>query len=242
MTVLGAPQTGTMFQDARCQWAVIDSVTASGNKTATVTLSGTSNAVKIDLWRISGANAHGTPVGANGNSTTPSVNVTTTVANAAIFAGGVTDGGSYTAGSGYTKETINADSYNFDGVEYDIDVGAVGSKTVNATATSGQWIWNAIEIYQSAPVITAHPGNQTVYLGQQASFSVSATGTGTLHYQWKDDGSNVGTDNSTYAPTPALSDSGSLIRCDVSDDNGTAQSDNAVLIVLPSANLPWIRA
>jgi hypothetical protein len=72
------------------------------------------------------------------------------VANAAIFAGGIADGGTWTAGTGYTKETVGADSYNNDGSEYDIDVGTVGTKTVDATATSGQWVWNAVEIYSSA--------------------------------------------------------------------------------------------
>lgn len=151
MTVLGSPQTGTMFQDGRCQWAILDSVTAAGNKTATVLLSGTSNAVKIDLWRWSSAASHGTPVGANGNSGTLSVNLTTTVANAAIVAGGISDAGTWTPSAVYTKETAGADSYQFDGSMYDADAGAVGSKTVDATASSGQWVWSAIELYAGAP-------------------------------------------------------------------------------------------
>jgi len=96
--------------------------------------------------------------------------------------------------------------------------------------------------YVQGPTITAQPNNQSVYVGQTATFTVTATGTGTLHYQWKDDGSNVGTDSSTYAPTVALADNGSIIRCDVSDDNGTTPSNNVLLTVSPVSTAAWLRA
>ena len=35
------------------------------------------------------------------------------------------------------------------------------------------------------PVITVEPVSQSIYLGQTTSFSVAATGTGTLAYQWQ---------------------------------------------------------
>lgn len=117
--------------------------------------------------------------------------------------------------------------------------------TIGETDTGGTIAWLAFEVQgpPSSPTINTQPADQTVYAGQTATFTISATTSGgTLHYQWKDDASNVGTDSSTYAPTTALSDSGSLITCDVSDDNGTTSSSAALLTVLPSSTTAWITA
>jgi hypothetical protein len=120
-----------------------------------------------------------------------------------------------------------------------------GSAGIWGTPVSGPGTLNSFEggDLLNGPTINTQPANVTVYLGQVATFTISATTSGgTLHYQWKDDASNVGTDSSTYAPTPALSDSGSLITCDVSDDNGTTTTSSALLTVLPSSKVSWIRA
>ncbi|MHC4687642.1 MAG: S8 family serine peptidase, partial [Planctomycetota bacterium] len=42
----------------------------------------------------------------------------------------------------------------------------------------------------TAPIITQHPQNVTVFEGQDAVFTVEATGTSPLHYQWKKNGAN----------------------------------------------------
>ncbi len=92
------------------------------------------------------------------------------------------------------------------------------------------------------PVITVQPADQTVLLGNTATFTVTATGTGTLHYQWKDDGSNVGTDSSSYTTAAStLSDNGAIITVDVTDDNGTTVSSNAHWYVINVATLAWFR-
>ncbi len=92
------------------------------------------------------------------------------------------------------------------------------------------------------PVITVQPADQTVLLGSTATFNVTATGTGTLHYQWKDDGSNVGTDSSSYTTAAStLSDNGAIITVDVTDDNGTTVSSNAHWYVINVATLAWFR-
>jgi hypothetical protein len=41
------------------------------------------------------------------------------------------------------------------------------------------------------PSITAQPTNQTVIVGQSATFSVTATGSPTLRYQWSFNGTNI---------------------------------------------------
>ena len=126
--------------------------------------------------------------------------------------------------------------------------GATGSWTQSDNDNTGvaerwQTLVLAFEAGAVGPTIDTQPADQTVYEGNAASFSVSATTSGgTLHYQWKDDGSNVGTDSNSYSPTPALSDSGSYIMCDVSDDNGTTSTNSALLRVIPTARMAWLRA
>jgi hypothetical protein len=84
------------------------------------------------------------------------------------------------------------------------------------------------------PTITQHPQNTTVHVGQDANFSVEADGTPPLHYQWKKNAGNVGTDDSTLTLSNVqLSDNGAQITCDVSNTCGTVTSNAAILTVLP---------
>lgn len=73
------------------------------------------------------------------------------------------------------------------------------------------------------PTINAQPEAGYGAPGGTASFTVSATATaGSLSYQWKLNGSNVGTNSATYT-TATLSDSndGGIVTCAVTDSNGT---------------------
>ena len=83
------------------------------------------------------------------------------------------------------------------------------------------------------PVITQHPQDVTVYAGQDAGFSVAAAGSAPLHYQWKKNGSVVGSDSSTLMLYSVQSaDNGAQITCVVSNDCGTAASNAAILTVI----------
>src|SRR4029077_14776994 len=58
-----------------------------------------------------------------------------------------------------------------------------------------------------APTITTQPVNQTVTAGQTATFTVAATGTAPLSYQWRKNGTAIsGATSSTYT-TPATTSS-----------------------------------
>lgn len=88
-----------------------------------------------------------------------------------------------------------------------------------------------------APSITAQPVDQTVTVGQTATFSVTATGTLPLSYQWQKNTQNISGANAPSYTTPAAtaSDSGSTFRCIVTNSAGSAASSVATLRVNSTA-------
>jgi hypothetical protein len=89
------------------------------------------------------------------------------------------------------------------------------------------------------PSITSHPANQTVTVGQTATFSVVATGTAPLSYQWQKNNEDIAGATSASYTTPAvtLADWGATFRCVVTNGYGAATSSQATLTVTqPSAN------
>jgi glucose/arabinose dehydrogenase len=88
-------------------------------------------------------------------------------------------------------------------------------------------------VNQTPPSINQHPLNKTVAVGQTATFSVSASGTPPLSYQWQKNGVNIaGATSQTYTTAPAsASDNGAQFRCVVSNDFGSATSNSATLAV-----------
>lgn len=89
-----------------------------------------------------------------------------------------------------------------------------------------------------APTITTQPSDQTVVVNQTATFSVTATGTAPLSYQWLNaaTGTNIpGATSRTYTTPPAqLADNGSTFRVDVINTAGTTLSLAATLTVNPA--------
>jgi hypothetical protein len=83
------------------------------------------------------------------------------------------------------------------------------------------------------PLIITNPASLTVEVGQTATFSVTATGAGTLTYQWYKNGVAIsGATSSSYTTPPAvLGDSGSVFTVTVSNAIGTVTSLGATLTV-----------
>jgi len=81
--------------------------------------------------------------------------------------------------------------------------------------------------------ITQQPTNQTVTSGNSATFSVTATGTAPITYQWTKNGYNIsGATNSTYTtPTLYTSDNGNTYMCKVTNCDGTVNSNIASVTV-----------
>ena len=119
-----------------------------------------------------------------------------------------------------TPATTNTDNGSQFSVTITNTVGTVTSNTATLTVSV-------------PPVVTSQPANQTVTSGQTATFSVTATGTGTLSYQWKKNGTTIGGATSASYMTPATtgSDNGSLFTVTVTDTVGSITSNSATLTV-----------
>ena len=86
------------------------------------------------------------------------------------------------------------------------------------------------------PTITAQPQNMSAALGQPASFSVTATGSGTLSYQWARNSSPIaGATSAAYTiPSVSSSDNSASYTVTVSNSAGGTTSSAAVLTVTPA--------
>jgi hypothetical protein len=107
--------------------------------------------------------------------------------------------------------------------------GTVTSSPATLTVSAGSTTVNP-----NAPLIITQPANQTVAVGQTATFSVTATGSATLTYQWFKGGVAIsGATSSTYTtPATVSGDSGSLFTVTVSNSLGTVTSNPATLTVI----------
>jgi glucose/arabinose dehydrogenase len=84
-----------------------------------------------------------------------------------------------------------------------------------------------------APRITTQPADRTVTAGQTATFTVAASGTAPLSYQWRKNGANISGATSASYTTPAttLADNGALYSAVVTNSFGSATSNDATLTV-----------
>ena len=87
-----------------------------------------------------------------------------------------------------------------------------------------------------APTITSGPQATTVVAGATATFSVTATGTSPLTFQWKRNGADIaGATSATYTtPVLSVSDSGAVFTVLVGNAIGSVVSGGATLTVTPS--------
>jgi dienelactone hydrolase len=91
-----------------------------------------------------------------------------------------------------------------------------------------------------APAITNQPVSKTVNTGQRATFSVIASGSAPLSYQWRKGGTDIPaeTGSSYTTPVTVIGDNGSVYSVVVTNDFGTVTSANATLTVTPFSTPP----
>jgi hypothetical protein len=94
----------------------------------------------------------------------------------------------------------------------------------------------------TAPALASQPANQTVTVGQTAVFSVTATGTAPLTYQWQKNNANISGSMGASYTTPATvsGDNGATFRVVVTNSAGSATSISATLTVTATSVGPSI--
>lgn len=108
------------------------------------------------------------------------------------------------------------------------------------TRGSSGWTRGAYQYVGNAPYITVQPQNQTVLVGANATFSVIASGTPTLTYQWSLNGANIaGATTSSYTTNAVvIGANGISYTVGVTNSFGGVLSSAAVLTVnQPAASL-----
>ena len=90
--------------------------------------------------------------------------------------------------------------------------------------------------------IATQPTVQSVTVGQTATFSVTASGTDPLTYQWYRGGSAIsGATASSYTtPVTVIADNGSLFKVIVSDATGASLTSNEVALTVIRPNLSYL--
>ncbi|MFN8011955.1 MAG: M4 family metallopeptidase [Holophagaceae bacterium] len=131
-----------------------------------------------------------------------------------------------TSASYTTPATSSADNGATFSVVVSNSAGSVTSSNAVLTVNSSP----------TAPTITGQPSNATVAVGGTATFSVTASGTSPLSYQWQKNGVAISGATSASYTTPAATsaDNGATFRCVVSNSAGSATSNNATLTVTTS--------
>ena len=117
-------------------------------------------------------------------------------------------------------------------------VTAAASYTVTATNATGSTTASlSITVAGPSLTITTQPASQSILVGATATFTVVASGTGTLTYQWLKAGAAIAGETAASYTTPAaiLADSGSSFSVQISDGYGDSVTSSAALLTVTSS-------
>jgi hypothetical protein len=118
----------------------------------------------------------------------------------------------------------------------DVQPAQAGSYAVIVTNIAGSVTSSVINLTVLVPpAITTQPSNQTAVVGTSASFSVTATGTASLVYQWAFDGTNLAgaTADTLLLPNVQPNQAGNYLVL-ITNAAGSVTSSVASLIVSPA--------
>jgi Immunoglobulin I-set domain len=135
------------------------------------------------------------------------------------------------AGATSATYTTPATTTNDNGSTFQVMVSnAAGSVTSSAATLT-------VNGAATAPAITQQPQSAQVNVGQTATFSVTASGTAPLSYQWAKNSANIaGATSSSYTtPATTLADNGSTFVVTVTNSVGSVPSSAATLTVSAAA-------
>ena len=225
------------------QWQK-NGVNISGATGASYTTPGTTTSESGSRFAVVVKNTRGTVTSAAATLTVNAVapRITTSPANRAVTAGQTATFTVVAAGTAplsyqWQKNGVNivgatATSYTTPGTTTSESGSrfAVVVKNTRGTVTSAA---ATLTVNAVAPRITTSPTNHTVTAGQTATFTVVATGTAPLSYQWQKNGVNVsGATGASYTtPGTTTSESGSRFAVVVKNTRGTVTSAAATLTV-----------
>ncbi len=156
--------------------------------------------------------------GATSKVESSATNSTWTTLSATVTSGGVATSYTATGSAGFYRITLTALASYDAGGTYGTPVGTTAT-VINAGAAT-------------APSITTPPSGATVAVGASVTFSVAASGTAPLSYQWTKGTTSIsGATNASYTiAAVALTDAGSY-RVTVSNTAGAVTSDPVTLTV-----------
>jgi hypothetical protein len=148
--------------------------------------------------------------------------------------GGLALNGKYTNQQGILNFFPNSPLLANTTYEVIVPVGGVKDVSGNAVSVPFRSVFSTgSAVTSSSPTITAQPANQSVIAGQAATFSVAASGTAPLAYQWQKGNLNIpGATGASYTtPATTITDTGAAFRVIVSNALGSATSASATLTV-----------
>jgi hypothetical protein len=204
---------GTAAQGQGTVTSITEAVTeyVRGGPAASIVVTGTTGASGTTLsWNSA--------EGATYKVEASSDNSNWTALNSAVTSAGLTT--TYNAASAkYYRVTLTAiATYDTNGTT-GTPVGTQGIYTANTTTTT-------------APTISSQPASATVAAGSSVTFAVTATGTGTLSYQWKKDNADIsGATSSSYTLNNVQTSHAGSYTVVVSNSAGSTTSSVATLSV-----------
>jgi len=224
---------------------------AAGAHTVAVTFGGAVNGVSAGSISLSGV-AQSAPSAAAINTATSG---TTISANIAVSTAGSWLVDAANSGAGNATLTPGASQTKRWGIGQSSSGGAGSTESVSSAGTASA-SWTASSSSQlalsvaafapstggaTAPTITTQPASQTVTAGSSVTFSVVASGTAPLSYQWKFNGANIsGATSSSFTIASAQSANAGSYTVTVSNSAGSVTSAAATLTVNSSPVAPTI--
>jgi hypothetical protein len=216
---------------------------ASGSNTISVTWGGAVNGVSAGSISLSGVTQSAPSVAAIASATSgTTISANVAVATAGSWLVSVANSGAsnavLTAGSGQIKRW-GVGQTNSGGAGSTAAPASTGTVSTSWTASSSSQLALSVVVLTpssggtvTAPAITSQPASQTVTAGSSATFTVTASGTAPLSYQWRFNGTAIsGATSSSYTVSNAQSANAGNYSVVVSNSAGSVTSNNATLTV-----------